>query len=91
MKILLFGSGAREHALYDAILKSPLVKKEDIYFAQTGAFAGGNIIDFILDEANADKYMFCSADPVSKVTSPMSLYWNKYAPMDLHLLGITIL
>ncbi len=46
MKILLFGSGAREHALYDAILKSPLVKKEDIYFAQTGAFAGGNIIDF---------------------------------------------
>ena len=46
MKILLFGSGAREHALYDAILKSQLVKKEDIYFAQTGVFANGNIIDF---------------------------------------------
>ena len=46
MKILLFGSGAREHALYDAILKSPLVKKEDIYFAQTGAFADDNVVDF---------------------------------------------
>ncbi len=46
MKILLFGSGAREHALYDAILKSPLVGKKDIYFAQTGVFANGNIIDF---------------------------------------------
>ena len=46
MKILLFGSGAREHALYNAILKSPLVKKEDIYFAQTGAFADDNILGF---------------------------------------------
>ncbi len=47
MKILLFGSGAREHALYEAILKSVLIKKENIYFAQTGSFADSQIIEFL--------------------------------------------
>ena len=46
MKVLLYGSGAREHELYEALLKSPLLNKKDIYFAKTGAFADDNIIVF---------------------------------------------
>ena len=46
LKVLIFGSGAREHAIYEAVLKSPLVSKDDIYFAQCGAFAMQNIILF---------------------------------------------
>ncbi len=46
MKILLYGSGGREHALYEALLKSPLVGFNDIYFAQTGAFAPCRVIEF---------------------------------------------
>lgn len=55
MKVLLFGSGAREHALYEAVLKSSLIKKEDIYFAQTGIFAQRNIIEFINYHQLAEK------------------------------------
>ena len=46
MKILLFGSGAREHALYEALKNSKLLGENDIYFAKTGAFAPFNVIEF---------------------------------------------
>lgn len=44
LNILVFGSGAREHAIADSVLKSPLIDK--LYLAQAGAFDLGEVIEF---------------------------------------------
>lgn len=44
LNILIFGAGAREHAIAEAVSKSPLLNK--LYLAQTGVFNLGEIIEF---------------------------------------------
>ena len=45
MQVLVIGSGAREHAICDKILKSPLLKKLYLFGANDGFCFLGEVLD----------------------------------------------